>query len=106
MNKGIGIGVVVAIVIAAIGAYAFFGISEDESLDQSAGIGMSDVAEVEVTQPSEAEPEEVETLPSEAEDEQQGATDELGIKDEAEVEAVPPPVTATGEERIGVKPPP
>ena len=77
MNKGAGIGIVVVIAIAAIGAYAFFGIQDDSPPDESAQLGIGEEAKVVVTSPSEAE----EELPVEA---------QLGIKESAKVEVVPP----------------
>jgi len=77
MNKGTGIGIVVGIAVVAIGAYAFFGIQDDGSPEQSAQLGMSEEAKVVVTLPGEAGQE----LPGEA---------QLGIKESAKVEVVPP----------------
>ena len=55
MNKGIVIGIAVAIVIGAIGiAYSFLG-SQDQSMPDKESMGMSDKAEVDVTIPSEEE---------------------------------------------------
>ena len=77
MNKGAGIGIVVVITIAAIGAYAFFGVQDDSISDQSSELGMKEEAKVVVTPPSEAEQE----LPADA---------QLGIKESAKVEVVNP----------------
>jgi len=94
VNKGLVIGVPVIIAIAAIaGAYAFFGIQENGPSDESSGIGVKDTAEVEITAPTEEEPE---VLPDE------GA--ELGIRDSAEVEVEEPEdVIISAEEKIGFK---
>ena len=97
MNKGVGIVVAIAIVIAAIGgAYAFFGSQGVETSPPSGELGVSDKAEVSVTSPGEVE----KAVPA-------GEKSELGIKDVAEVqvedpeeETGPQNVTATGEERM------
>jgi len=55
VNKGIVIGISVAIVIGAIGiAYSFLG-SQDQSMPEEESMGMSDKADVDVTIPSEEE---------------------------------------------------
>jgi len=78
MNKGVGIGIAVAIAVIAIGgAFAFLGIQEGTT-DQSAELGVSDKAEVEVTSPPETE------------EELQEESAKLGFKDVAEVEVKSP----------------
>jgi len=55
VNKGIAIGIAIAIVIGAIGiAYSFLG-SQDQPIPQEEGMEMGDKAEVSVTHPSEEE---------------------------------------------------
>ncbi len=97
MNKGVIIGV--GIIIAGIvGAYAFFGIPEEKSLDDSAQIGVEEKAEVKVTSPGEAPQEPI------------GEEAELGIEEEAEIEVVEPeeesevpePVSIEAEEKFGM----
>ena len=89
MNKGLAIGVAIGIAIAAIaGAYAFFGIQPDEPPEETAGVGISEKAEVIVETPSESE--------------ESSEEEKLGIKDEAEVEVEDPEsISVSAEETIG-----
>ena len=90
MNKGLAIGVVIGVAIAAIaGAYAFFGIQLDESPGGSTGVGLEDKADVTV-QP-----------PSEAEESSEGDEEKLGIKDVANVTVdEPQSISVSAEEKI------
>ena len=97
MNKGVGIGIAVAIAVVAIGgAFAFLGIQEEGTSDQSAELGVSDKAEVEVTSPPETE------------EKSQEEVAKIGFKDVAEVEVEAPEgepgpenVTISVSEKIG-----
>lgn len=90
MNKGVGIGIAVAIAVVAIGgAFAFLGIQEEGTSDQSAELGVSDIAEVEVTSPPETE------------EEPQEESAKLGFKDVAEVE-VKDPDEETGPQNVTI----